>query len=158
MITPLDVQKKTFKKRLFGYSEKDVVHFMQEVANTLEKHINDNADLKERVVRVMDEVNKYKAIETTLSETLVVAKKASEDLVDSAKLQAQNIVQEAKLQAKSTEEQLRRDIDRLHHEQMLVEKELTAFKMRLEGMLRAQLKALNHYEEDIIQRHSEESA
>lgn len=159
MITPLDVQKKVFNRSLRGFSERDVNHFLQEVGQSLEKHINDNAELKERMVRVMDEVGKYKAIETTLSETLIVAKKAADDLISVSKKEAEQIIASAKLQAYTIEEQTRRDIQALQTQRMMMEKDLDGFRLRMESLLRAQLDVVSHYKGDIdhqpqLQQHS----
>lgn len=149
MITPLDIQKKQFSKSLRGLNEKEVQSFLQEVFGTLEKHINDNAELKERLSRSNEEMQKYKNIEKTLSETLVVAKRTAEDLMVNARREAEQLVAQARLQAKAIEEQSKREILELRSQRMMMEKDLEGFRLRMEGLLRAQLDVVSHYKSDV---------
>lgn len=149
MITPLDIQKKQFSRSFRGLNEKEVQSFLEELFATLEKHINDNADLKERMSRNIEEVSKYKAIEKTLTETLVVAKRTSEDLVMNARKEAEQIVAKAKLQAQMIEEQSKRDLMAIQNQRMMMEKDLEGFRLRMEGLLRAQLDVVSHYKPDV---------
>mgnify|MGYP001201278231 CR=1 FL=1 len=150
MITPLDIQKKQFSKQLRGLNEKEVQTFLQEVFQTLEKHINDNAEIKEKMSRNIEEIQKYRTIEKTLSETLIVAKRTAEDLMINARKEAEQIVMQAKLQAKAIEEQSKRDTHVVQSQRMMMEKDLEGFRLRMEGLLRAQLDVVSHYKPDVV--------
>ncbi|MCK8058030.1 MULTISPECIES: DivIVA domain-containing protein [unclassified Fusibacter] len=149
MITPLDVQKKDFSKGIRGYSEREVNEYLIQIADTLETHINEKADLKERIMRIEEDVNKYRAIESTLSETLVLAKKTSDDLISTAKREAESIVKDAEITAKAKVEAANRQIAEMNEQRMHMEKDLEAFRLRIESMLRAQLSVVENYAVDL---------
>ncbi len=139
MITPLDVQKKQFKKSINGYNRDEVDDYMSVVADALEKHINENIMLKEKLDRKDEEIKHYKNIERTMSDTLVVAKQTAEELTTSAKQTAQNTIDQAEIDAQAIikkAEEMAADTMRRQHE---MEKDLEVFRMRLESMLRALL-------------------
>ena len=132
MITPLDIQKKQFSKSFRGLSEREVQSFLQEIFQTLEKHINENAELKDKMTRNIEEIQKYRNIEKTLSETLVIAQRTSEDLMVNARKEADQIILQAKLQAKAIEEQSKRDLHMTQSQRMMMEKDLEGFRLRME--------------------------
>lgn len=139
MLTPLDVQKKEFVRSMRGYNEKEVDAFLNEVMETMEKYINDNLELKERLERTEKDLNRYVLMERTLSETLVVAKKTADDVMSQAHQKAELIIREA-------EEQAKRKIADGEHEVISVRarleearKELILFKTRFKTMVQAQL-------------------
>ncbi len=149
MITPLDVQKQQFKKSLNGYNRDEVDDYMSMVADALEKHINENIMLKEKLDRKDEEIKHYKNIERTMSDTLVVAKQTAEELTTSAKQSAQNTINQAEIDAQTIinkAEETVAETMRRHHE---MEKDLEAFRMRLEAMLRAQLEIVANYSNDL---------
>lgn len=149
MLTPLDVQKRLFKKSVRGYSCEEVDEFMELISNTLEKHINENAMLKEKLDKRDEEIKRYRTLENTLSDTLVVAKQTSEDLVDTAKREAQNIIYEAQLNAQKIHEQSDRALNDKQKRGMGMEEDMQAFKARLEAMLKAQLDLVSKYNIDL---------
>ncbi len=149
MITPLDVQKKQFSKAISGYNRDEVDDYLTMIAGALEKHINENINLKEKLDRKDEQINHYKNIERTMSDTLVVAKQAAEELVAGARQNSDNLLQQAELSA----QQLKRDAEAAvadgvrQREQM--ERDLEAFRLRLEAMLRAQLEIVKNYSKDL---------
>lgn len=149
MLTPLDVQKRNFKKTIRGFNEEEVNEYMEMIANTLEKHINENAMLKEKLNRRDEEIKNYRNIETTLSETLVVAKQSAQDLMNSANKEAENTVQEAQLKAKQILNDAQISIAQVALQKETMEKDLETFRMRMEAMLKAQLGVVQNYSIDL---------
>ncbi len=149
MITPLEVQKQQFKKSINGYNRDEVDDYMEMVANALEKHINENIILKEKLDRKDEEIEHYKNIERTMSDTLVVAKQTAEELTSSAKQTAQNIINQAEIDAKALKTELDEQVADMMCCQQQMEKDLEAFRMRLEAMLRAQLEIVANYSNDL---------
>ncbi len=149
MITPLDVQKQQFKKSLNGYNRDEVDDYMAMVADTLEKHINENIMLKEKLDRKDEEIKHYKNIERTMSDTLVVAKQTAEELMVSAKQTAQNTIDQAEIDAQTIKCEAEAMVAHTMRKQQEMEKDLEAFRMRLEAMLRAQLDIVANYSNDL---------
>ncbi len=149
MITPLDVQKQQFKKSLTGYNRDEVDDYMLMVADALEKHINENIRLKEKLDRKDEEIKHYKNIERTMSDTLVVAKQTAEELTTSAKQTSQNIIKQAEIDAKKLINKADATVAKTMQQQQKMEKDLAAFRARLEAMLRAQLDIVANYSNDL---------
>lgn len=144
MLSPLDVQRKEFSRAMRGYKEAEVDLFLNEVMETLEKYVNENLELKERLERSEKDLNRYSLMERTLSETLVIAKKTADDLMASAQQKAELII-------KTAEEEARRRVHETEQEHMVVKsrhedarRELITYRTRFRTMIQAQLEMLEH--------------
>ncbi len=144
MLSPLDVQRKEFSRAMRGYKEQEVDLFLNEVMETLEKYVNENLEMKERLERGEKDLNRYSLMEKTLSETLVIAKKTADDLMESAQQKAELII-------KTAEEEARRRVHETEQELQLVKarheearRELITYRTRFRTMVQAQLEMLEH--------------
>lgn len=149
MLTPLDIQKRSFSKAINGYSTKEVEEFLALVSATLEKNINEGFDMKERCEQLEREIVKYRAIEKTMSETLLVAKTISEELVTSAQGRAQVICEQAEQEAQQIRFQANVDIEKQRHVQESLKADFSAFKTRFLSVLRAQHEIVENYTIDV---------
>jgi len=149
MLTPLDIQKRSFSKAINGYSTKEVEEFLALVSATLEKNINEGFDMKERCEQLEREIVKYRAIEKTMSETLLVAKTISEELVTSAQGRAQVICEQAEQEAQQIRFQANVDIEKQRHIQESLKADFSAFKTRFLSVLRAQHEIVENYTIDV---------
>ncbi len=149
MVTPLDVQKKQFNKALNGYNRDEVDDYLTQIANALEKHINENIELREKLDRKEEEVNHYKNIERTMADTLVVAKQSAEDLVESAKQKSSNLIEQAELTAQGVKDDAASAVAETVRKHEQLERDLEAFRLRIEAMLRAQLDIVANYSKDL---------
>lgn len=144
MLSPLDVQRKEFSRAMRGYKEQEVDMFLNEVMETLEKYVNENLELKERLERGEKDLNRYSLMERTLSETLVVAKKTADELMASAQQKAELIIQtaeeEARRRVQDTEQELQ--LVKARHEE--ARRELITYRTRFRTMVQAQLEMLEH--------------
>jgi cell division initiation protein len=127
-----------------GYKEQEVDMFLNEVMETLEKYVNENLELKERLERGEKDLNRYSLMERTLSETLVVAKKTADELMANAQQKAELIIQtaeeEARRRVQETEQELQ--LVKARHEE--ARRELITYRTRFRTMVQAQLEMLEH--------------
>ena len=122
MLTPLDIENKRFGKQMMnGYSVNEVDDFLDELTLEYGKLYKENAELKEKREALDSDVDKYKNIENTLQNTLIMAQKTAYEITGVAKQQAEQIIKEAEYSAKSTVEELNTQI-------MIKEKELEDLK------------------------------
>lgn len=144
MLSPLDVQRKEFSRAMRGYKEQEVDLFLNEVMETLEKYVNENLELKERLERSEKDLNRYSLMERTLSETLVIAKRTADDLMEGAQQKAEFIIKTAEEEAKrrivDTEQELQ--LVKVRHEE--ARRELITYRTRFRTMVQAQLEMLEH--------------
>ena len=74
MITPLDIENKRFSKQMMnGYNVDEVDDFLDELTFEYGKLYKENAELKSQREELDDNVGKYKNIENTLQNTLIMA-------------------------------------------------------------------------------------
>ena len=103
MLTPVEIQSKTFKKG-FGFDTKDVEGFMKDILKDYEVLYKENIELNEKIGVLSEGVQYYKSIEKTLQKALVLAQKAAQETETAAKEKAENIVNGAIKKAAMIEE------------------------------------------------------
>ena len=101
MLTPIEIQGRTFKGSGMGYSKTDVDSFFQTLAADYEALYTENISLKEKITGMNESLNHYRDIEKSLQKALVLAETTAEETVLSAKKNATVIEQEAVLKAQS---------------------------------------------------------
>lgn len=149
MITPLDIENKKFSKQLMnGYNADEVDEFLDEITVDYEKLYKENASLKSSAEEMGADMGKYKNIESSLQNTLIMAQKTADEIQDVAKKQAENIIKEAELQAKTMAEETSKEA--LAKEKQLVElkKQFDVYKAKMESLLISQLELLKDMNED----------
>lgn len=100
MITPLELEGKSFGSRPFGFSKHEVREFHRDLLKDYEKIYKENIELKDKINVLNDGISYYKTVENTLQNTLVVAERAAEDHKANALNKAEQIIREAELKAK----------------------------------------------------------
>jgi cell division initiation protein len=96
MLVPLDIQHKTFKTGVSGFNKQEVQEFLAEVEKDFSTLYRENKELQEKVVRLSDEVGRFRATGNQLQQALTLAQKTADDVKDSARKEAELIVMEAK--------------------------------------------------------------
>jgi cell division initiation protein len=98
-ITPIDIQQHQFKTRPLGYEKAGVDHFLELLADELERLHHRSQELKEELARTRSSLEEMRSRETTLKETLLTTQRMTDDLKANARKEAEIIVAEAELQA-----------------------------------------------------------
>lgn len=98
-ITPLDIQKHRFRKKAWGLDPEEVRTFLQAVSEQFELVVRDNADYREQIARLKDQLRLHEERERVLKDTLITAQQAAKDLRENARKDAELIVKEAELTA-----------------------------------------------------------
>ena len=143
MITPLDIENKKFAKQVMnGYSVDEVDDFLDDLTIEYEKLFKENAEYKNDIVRLKEDMEHYKAIESTLQNTLVMAQKTADDVKNIAKQQADQIVNEAKGTAQKQVNDLDIEIIAKKKELEDVKKQFDIYKAKMESLLISQLELL----------------
>lgn len=94
-ITPLDIQKHSFRRSVRGFDPEEVQTFLFLVAEELESAIRENLTLKGEVKRLSEMTLDYEERERILKDTLLTTQKVTEHLRESAKKEAELIVRDA---------------------------------------------------------------
>ncbi|MGE5415517.1 MAG: DivIVA domain-containing protein [Acidobacteriota bacterium] len=93
MITPIEIRNHEFRRSIRGYTDTEVDSFMSRLADEFERVYRENAELKEAIQRSEFEMAKYKRIEETLNQTLVMAQQSAEDIRTNARQEAQMMLE-----------------------------------------------------------------
>lgn len=98
-ITPLDIQKRTFRRAVRGFDPEEVQTFLFLVAEELERVVRENASLSADVKRLREITLDHEERERILKETLLTTQKITEHLKESSKKEAELIVRDAEFRA-----------------------------------------------------------
>ena len=98
-VTPIDIIKKEFRTARNGFDRQDVESFLKDVRSTLEEILNENQRLRELVALRDEEIAELRGEETSIKDTLLLARRLTEDLERRARREADLIIGEARLEA-----------------------------------------------------------
>ncbi len=143
MITPLDIENKTFgKQAINGYSTQEVHEFMAELLEDYERMYRENKEYKEKIESLNQGLQHYKSIEDTLQNALVVAQGTAETVKANARVEADNIVKEAELNARKSVEEIGQRVLEKQLKLEETEKQFNVYKAKMEALLISQLELL----------------
>ncbi len=149
MLTPLDIENKKFSKQMMnGYSVDEVDEFLDELTADYEKLYKETSEAKNKIEDMQEDMAKYKNIESTLNNTLIMAQTAAEDVKNLAKQQAEAIINEAQASAKQTVSELEQDILTKQKELEELQKQFDVYKAKMESLLISQLELLKEVNKD----------
>ncbi len=149
MLTPLDIENKKFSKQMMnGYSVEEVDDFLDELTEDYEKLYKEVADSKNKLEELQENVEKYKGIENTLQNTLVMAQLAADDIKKAAQKEADKILLDAQGDARQTARALDQDIMIKKKTLEDLEKQLDVYRAKMESLLISQLELLKESNKD----------
>ena len=149
MITPLDIENKKFSKQVMnGYSVEEVDEFLDDLTADYEKSFKENSELKSKIDDLEASLTRYKTMEETLQNTLVVAQNTAQEVKDVAKQQAEQIVKEAEIDARNAVESLNQEIVLKQKEIEELKKQADVYKAKMEALLISQLELLKDMNND----------
>ena len=149
MLTPLDIENKKFSKQMMsGYSVDEVDEFLDEITADYEKLYKESAEAKNKIEDMQEDMAKYKNIENTLNNTLIMAQTAADDVKNLAKQQAEAILHEAQANAKQAVAELEQDIVMKQKELEELQKQFDVYKAKMESLLISQLELLKDVNKD----------
>lgn len=132
-ITPIDIQQQQFKTRPLGYEKAGVDHFLELLADELERLHRQGQELREELSRTRAALDEMRSREGTLRETLLTTQRVTDDLKANARKEAEIIVAEAELRA----EKIVRAADERRIQLISEIQELKRQKISFETSLRA---------------------
>lgn len=141
MLTPIDVQSKTFKNGL-GYDKKDVDSYFAEMAKSFETLYKENVDLNEKVKQLNTGLSQYKAIEKSLQKALILAQKAADDVQEAAKVKAKVIEEEAHNKARIIVSDANSQLEHLHNKILTLLNQYDIYKAQYKHLAKVQLEVL----------------
>ena len=133
MLTPIDVQGKTFKSGM-GYSKADVDSFLTNLYADYASLYRENMELKDKVGLLNEGLDRYKDIEKSLQKALVLAETTSEETIASAKTNAAVIEQEAHVKAEAILADAKQELENLRSTTMNLLQNYEAYKAQYKAL------------------------
>ena len=149
MLTPIEIQGKTFKNSGMGYSKADVDSFFSSLSADFETLYKENLSLKEEINNLNASLNHYKEIEKSLQKALVLAETTAEETIVGAKKNATVIEQEAVLKAQTIVADAKVQLEQLHVKTTDLLQQYNRYKAQYKALASAQLELLNSEAYDI---------
>ena len=149
MLTPLDIENKRFSKQMMnGYSVEEVDDFLDEVVADYTRKQKELLDASKKLEEMTYAVEKYKNLEDTLQNTLVMAQSTAEEVKKVAKQQADQIVAEARSGAQKEADYLDQEIIYKRKELEDLKKQFDIYKAKMESLLISQLELIKEMNKD----------
>ncbi len=149
MITPLDIENKTFKKQAVnGYSTQEVHEFMAELLRDYERIYRENIEYKDKIAVLNQGIQYYKSIEDTLQNALVVAQGTAETVKQNARVEADNILRDAELSARKSVDEIGQKVLEKQLKLEETQKQFDVYKAKMEALLISQLELLKDMNRD----------
>ena len=143
MYTPLDIENKKFSKQMMnGYSVEEVDDFLDELTVDYEKIYKQSTENNAKIESLMQDLEKYKNLESTLQNTLVMAQTTADEIKKVAKQEADQLIREAQGKAKEATMEIEKDIAIKTKELDDLQKQFDVYKAKMESLLISQLELL----------------
>lgn len=134
MLTPIDIQNKEFEVKFRGYSTDDVDDFMDMLSKDFEKQYKENIELRDKVSMLNETLERYKTMESTLQNSILLAQSTSDEVRRNANSQAENIVREAQMRADDIIKNAQSEIVQAKADLNAVKMEVSGYKARIKGL------------------------
>lgn len=150
MLTPLDIQSKSFSRSLRGYDPTEVDEFLDALAESLHQYSESLRKTEQEKHLIEDQLKEYSNLKDSLQEALLMAQKSADDKIKAAREQGEAIIAEARARS----EQLLFETDK---EREKIRREIHELKTSRSELKTSMRSFLVHFEEILSQNFSEES-
>ena len=155
MLTPMEIHDHQFKKSFRGYSENEVDDFLDKVVTDFEKLLNENERLRNQLYSIETEIEKYRGLEKTMNDTLMVAQRTADEVISAAKKNAENIKEQtarecqqirdlAQFEAKQQVDNANKKRDAILTDYTRLVREKNSFLSKMRMMLESELAITAH--------------
>ena len=160
MITPLDIENKKFSKQMMnGYNVDEVDDFLDEIMEDYETNYKELATLRPKVEELNSALERYKNIENTLQNTLVMAQSTADEVKNVARQQADQIIGDAQREAediiRNAKESALRAVDELEQQIRIKEQQFSEVKTQFD-IYKAKMEALLISQSELIKEMNKE--
>lgn len=149
MYTPLDIENKKFAKQMMnGYSVEEVDEFLDELTVDYEKLYKQSNESQTKIAELEESIVKYRNLESTLNNTLIMAQSTADEIKKVAQQQADQIIRDAQGSAKQKAAELEQQIVLKQKELEDLQKQFDVYKAKMESLLISQLELLKEVNKD----------
>lgn len=149
MYAPLDIENKKFAKQMMnGYSVEEVDNFLDELTLDYEKLYKESNENRGKMAELEASLVKYKNLESTLQNTLVMAQSTADEIKKVAQQQADQIIRDAQGSARQQVMELEQQITIKTKELDDLQKQFDVYKAKMESLLISQLELIKDVNKD----------
>ena len=138
---------KKFRTSFSGYNKEDVNAFVSEVINEYESILQKLRNNKKDMEYLTKELDKYKNLERTLNDTLLVAQEASLNAQKSAITESKVIVEDAKRHASKIINNSLLKAQEIEKEAEDLKRKVSSYKKRFITLVESQMDEINNFDE-----------
>ena len=138
-LTPLDIRRQEFKKKLRGFDQAEVRAYLDVVAQVVEELQKDQAGLNSRIAEFEIQLREYRSVEKAMQQTFVQAQETSTKAMENAKKESQLIIQEAEMRASNLVEKARNELINLREQLTILRAKKDSLITRLKMLLQSEL-------------------
>lgn len=142
MLTPVDVQNKSFKGGI-GFDKKEVETFMSELSADYEMLYRSNVELKDKVTTLNESLQHYRSIEDSMQKALTLSEKTAEETINAANDKARQITTEAEKKAETILADAKEELLETKNEIFRLQQQHAKFKAQFTKVLESQLKIMD---------------
>lgn len=154
-ITPLDIRQMQFPKGFRGYPPQEVDAFLETLAEEVEEVLRENATLRERVEEQTLTISELKKAEGALTDTLIMAQKAIENMKATAQKEGELIIRQAEIRAEEITQGAVRQVTQLQGELFNLRKQRDLFIEKMRSLISGFEKTLQWESEKISEEAKE---
>lgn len=138
---------KKFRTSFSGYNKEDVNAFVSEVINEYESILQKLRNNKKDMEYLTKELDKYKNLERTLNDTLLVAQEASLNAQKSAITESKVIIEDAKRHASKIINNSLLKAQTVEREAEDLKRKVVTYKRRFLSLVESQMDEINNFDE-----------
>lgn len=141
-IAPIDIAHKTFGRKMMGFDPDEVMNFLRQLADEMEKLIKERNALKEGLREKELAVAEYRERDELLKSTITTATRMSEKMQIDAEREAKLIINDANQKAEMIVRESRDSLKRIYSEITELKKVRMQFENNLKALVQSHLTML----------------
>jgi len=150
MITPNDIQEKEFTRGVRGYKEDEVNAFLDLITLDMDKLLQENRSLNEKIRSLNEEIDRLKGSEGSIFETLETAKALMSDISASAEKRAEIVLKNAELEADRIQKDAIESVERLREEAVSLSSRWNQFRTKYKNLLENEMERFEGLSADFL--------
>ncbi len=140
--SPLDIQHQQFRVRFRGFDIREVDHFLEQVAESMNALNAEIKQLREEIRRLKLENQGYREREETFKRAMLNSQKVLEQMKDNARKSAEIIIADAEVKAEKILNRAHNRLSQLHEDIAELKRQRMQIEMQIRSVIDAHSKLL----------------
>ena len=136
-----------FRTNIYGFNKSDVIKFVNEVADEYESIYNKLKNASIQIESLNKELERYKDLEKTLNDTLLLAQETSANAQKAAYAQSKLIVEDAKNNASKIVNNSLIKAQNIEREAEELQRKVISYKKRFIALVESQVDEMDKFDE-----------